>query len=41
MFFIEYDPKDIDPMYSNLVRTSIKVDGKLMFTSDTVPTVLK
>jgi uncharacterized lipoprotein YbaY/heat shock protein HslJ len=40
VFSIEYDPKEIDPRYSYSVRTIIKVDGKLKFTSDTVNPVL-
>jgi uncharacterized lipoprotein YbaY/heat shock protein HslJ len=40
VFSIEYDPKDIEPRNSYSVRTSVKLNGQLKFTSDTVHHVL-
>lgn len=39
-FSIAYDPAAIDPRMTYAVRALIKVDGRLMFTSDTFHPVL-
>lgn len=39
-FSIPFDPAAIDPRMTYAVRTIIKVDGRLMFTSDTITPVL-